>query len=60
MIHLSTILGLARAEARLARRLVRYWIFVVLALLVTSLQFLQFWFIHRQFSWASESAASAI
>jgi ABC-type transport system involved in multi-copper enzyme maturation permease subunit len=59
MINLSTILGLARAEARLARRLVRYWVFVVLALLLSALQFLQFYFIHRGLSWASASAATA-
>lgn len=30
-MNLKTILGLARAEARLVRRLVRYWVFLVLA-----------------------------
>ena len=59
MIQLSPILALARAEARLTRRLVRYWVFVVLATLFTALQSAQFFFIHKAFSWASASAAAA-
>jgi hypothetical protein len=59
MIRLSTILGLARSEARLARRLVRYWVFLSLATLAGAWIFLQFFFIHRFFSWASASAATA-
>ena len=31
MIRLDVILAIARAEGRLTRRLVRYWVFVVLA-----------------------------
>ena len=42
MIRLSTILGLARSEARLARRLVRYWVFLSLATLAGAWIFLQF------------------
>jgi len=59
MIRLSTILGLARSEARLARRLVRYWIFLSLATLAGSWIFLQFFFIHKFFSGNSASAATA-
>ena len=59
MIRLSTILGLARSEARLARRLVRYWVFLTLATLSGAWIYLQFFFIHKFFSWASASAATA-
>ena len=34
MIRPGMILGLARAEARLTRRLVRYWLFVIVGFLV--------------------------
>ncbi|HVQ27691.1 MAG TPA: hypothetical protein VMV01_21040, partial [Planctomycetota bacterium] len=59
MIQLAPVLGLARAEARLARRLVRYWVFVVIAAIVCAGQASQFFFIHKMFSWVSASAASA-
>ena len=48
---------LARAEARLTRRLVRYWIFVTLATLGAVWIWVQFFFIHRMFSWGSASAS---
>jgi hypothetical protein len=45
-MRLDIILGLARAEARLLRRLVRFWVFVVLGWLIGGLVFLQYTFIH--------------
>jgi len=57
MIRLDMIWGIARAELRLARRLVRYWIFIVLATLWTAVQYGQTFFIHYFFSGYSASAA---
>ena len=57
MIRASMVWAMAKAEARLARRLVRYWVFVVLAALLASANMVQFFFIHRMFSWGSASAA---
>ena len=50
---------LARAEARLTRRLVRYWIFVTAATVMAAVSWGWFFFIHRMFSWGSASAATA-
>ena len=60
MIRLSTILGLARSEARLARRLVRYWIFQSLAALAGIAVFLYYGLLHRFFSSWSGTADSQI
>jgi ABC-type transport system involved in multi-copper enzyme maturation permease subunit len=59
MIRPGVILGVARAEARLMRRLVRYWVFIVLATLLAAAGLANFYFIHRFFSWGSASAAMA-
>jgi ABC-type transport system involved in multi-copper enzyme maturation permease subunit len=58
MIRPAMIWGLARAEARLTRRLVRYWLFVVVGLLFAAFQFGQFMFIYKFFSSGSGSAAT--
>jgi len=58
MIRPAMILGLARAEARLTRRLVRYWLFVIVGLLFAAIQFAQFMFIYKMFSFGSGSAAT--
>lgn len=58
MIRASVVLGLARAEMRITRRLVRYWIFVVIATLAGLLGYGQLFAIHRLFSAGSASAAS--
>ncbi|NIM02357.1 MAG: hypothetical protein GTN89_16530 [Acidobacteria bacterium] len=58
MMRLGMIWGLARAEARLTRRLVRYWLFVILGLLLAAFQFTQFMFIYKFFSSGSASAAT--
>ncbi|HXV76173.1 MAG TPA: ABC transporter permease, partial [Candidatus Polarisedimenticolaceae bacterium] len=59
MNRLSPIWALARAESRLAFRLVRYWVFLVLATLFGAAQWGQFYLIHHLFSAGSASAASA-
>ena len=58
MIRPGMVWGLARAEARLTRRLVRYWLFVILGLLIAAFQFAQFAFIYKLFSFGSGSAAT--
>ena len=58
MIRAGIIWGLARAEARLTRRLVRYWLFVIVGLLVAAFQFGQFMVIYKMFSSGSASAAT--
>ncbi len=58
-MRLDTIVALAFAELRLTRRLVRYWVFAGLALLLAVVSFGQFVVIHRFFSAGSASAASA-
>ncbi len=58
MMRFGMIWGLARAEARLTRRLVRYWLFVIVGLLVAAFQFTQFMFIYKFFSSGSGSAAT--
>jgi ABC-type transport system involved in multi-copper enzyme maturation permease subunit len=59
MISFSNLWGIARAEMRLTRRVVRFWIFTVIAALFALLAFVNFFFIHFAFSFASASAASA-
>jgi ABC-type transport system involved in multi-copper enzyme maturation permease subunit len=59
MIRSAMVWGVARAELRLTRRLVRYWIFVVIAALAAILNYANFWFIHYFFSPYSASAAAA-
>ena len=59
MMRFGTIVALARAELRLTRRLVRYWVFAGLATLLGVASFIQFFFIHRLFSAGSASAAAA-
>lgn len=58
MIRASMVLGVARAEARLTRRLVRYWLFVGLSLLFGALNYLNLYVIHYFFSANSASAAA--
>ena len=50
MIDLRAVLAMARAEATLTRRLVRYWLFLVLSTLVGLVLVLYYGFLHRQFS----------
>ena len=50
MIDLRAVLATARAEATLTRRLVRYWLFLVLSTLVGLVLVLYYGFLHRQFS----------
>ncbi len=50
MIDLRAVLAMARAEATLTRRLVRYWLFLVLSTLVGLALVLYYGFLHRQFS----------
>ena len=59
MISFSNLWGIARAEMRLTRRVVRFWLFTIIAALFAAIAFLNFWFIHMFFSFASASAASA-
>ena len=58
MIRPGFVLGIARAEARLTRRLVRFWVFAGLSVIVGLLAYLQFFFIHRFISSLSASAAA--
>jgi ABC-type transport system involved in multi-copper enzyme maturation permease subunit len=58
MIRPGIVWAIARAETRLTRRLVRYWLFVVLSTLVGTLNFLNLWVIHHFFSANSASAAA--
>jgi len=59
LIRPGIVFGIARAEARLTRRLVRYWVFIALAALVTAVIFAWNAVIHYNFSAVSASAASA-
>ena len=59
MIDFGNIWGVARAEMRLTRRLVRFWVFVTIAGLFGFLVFFWLWFVHWSFSAGSASAASA-
>lgn len=59
MIRPGVVMGFALAEARLMRRLVRYWVFIVLATLFAALNVVQLAVIHWLFSFGSASAASA-
>ena len=57
MNRLKTILALARAEARLTRRLVRFWVFQTIALLIGVIIFLYYSWLHFSFSTYSATAA---
>jgi ABC-type transport system involved in multi-copper enzyme maturation permease subunit len=46
----ALILAIARAEMRSTRRLVRYWVFAVLSVLIASVMFFQMAFMHGMFS----------
>jgi ABC-type transport system involved in multi-copper enzyme maturation permease subunit len=59
MINFANVWAVARAEMRLTRRLVRFWIFTIIAALFALLAFVNFFFIHWAFSFVSASAASA-
>ena len=52
------VLGIARTEARLARRLVRFWVFAVLSLLVVTALYLYYAFLHGLFSSYSGTVGS--
>lgn len=54
----ATIWSIARAEARLARRLVRYWTFLSVAFLFSLGGFLYYYALHYNFSSASGTAAA--
>ena len=57
MIRPGIVWGVAKAEARLSRRLVRYWVFQVLASLVGFAFFLYYYWLHWMFSSFSGTAA---
>jgi ABC-type transport system involved in multi-copper enzyme maturation permease subunit len=57
MIRPGIVLGLARAETRLTRRLVRYWLFQILAGLIGVVFFAYYAWIHWAFSSWSATAA---
>lgn len=59
MIDFGAVWGIARAELRLSRRLVRYWVFLSIAALLAAANYAQFHFIHYFFSPRSASAAAA-
>ena len=59
MIRLDVVLAIARAEGRLTRRLVRYWVFLVLAWSVGILGYVNYAFIlHARFSAYSATVAA--
>jgi ABC-type transport system involved in multi-copper enzyme maturation permease subunit len=55
MIRGGIVLAIARAEGRLTRRLVRYWVFVVVAWLVGVASYLYYGLLHR---WSSAYGAT--
>ena len=59
MIDFGRMWAIARAEMRLTRRIVRFWVFSILAALFCSLVYVQLWVVHFFFSAQSASAASA-
>ncbi|MBD3868640.1 MAG: ABC-2 transporter permease, partial [Acidobacteria bacterium] len=58
MIRLKMMMGIARAESRLTRRLVRYWVFMILAALVGAFFYAQYSLLHYQFSSASATVGT--
>ena len=58
MISLSTVWSLARAEMRTIRRLVRFWLFAAVALVLCLLQYGYFWVIHGLFSGISATVGA--
>ena len=58
MFRLSMILGIARAEARLTRRLVRYWIFIALSALLGAGIYTYYSSIHYFLSYFSATIGS--
>ena len=59
MIRPDVVLAIARAESRLTRRLVRYWVFLVLAWGVGILGYVNYAFIlHAPFSAYSATVAA--
>lgn len=54
----NVVFGIARAEARLTRRLVRYWVFLGLAALMVAAAYLYYGAIHAFFSSYSASVGS--
>ena len=57
MIRPGMVWGVARAESRLCRRLVRYWVFQSLAAAVGIALYLYYFFLHYQLSSYSATAA---
>ncbi|HKQ60915.1 MAG TPA: hypothetical protein VJS92_06470 [Candidatus Polarisedimenticolaceae bacterium] len=58
MIRLDAVLALARAESRLTLRLVRFWVFQVMAFIVGLAGFFYYVWIHR--TWSTWSATVAL
>jgi len=58
MMQLANVWAVARAEIRLTRRLVRYWVFLVISYLVALVGYLYYGAIHAFFSSYSATAAS--
>lgn len=54
----SAVLAIARAEARLTRRLARYWVFMVLAFVLSLVAFLYYCTLHGLFSSYSATVSS--
>jgi ABC-type transport system involved in multi-copper enzyme maturation permease subunit len=50
MIRMKNVMAIARAETRITRRLVRYWVFISLAYLIALILYLQYSVIHGLFS----------
>ncbi len=57
MIDMQKVMTIARVEARLTRRLVRYWLFLVLSYLTAVISFLVYLGLHSAFSSYSATAA---
>ena len=57
MIRMKQIMAIARAEARITRRLVRYWIFLGMACLIAILYYLLLAYVHGFFSSYSSTIA---
>lgn len=59
MMRGAVLLGVARAEARLARRLVRFWLFVLFTAVVAGGGTVFYAFLHRTFSFTSATMAAS-
>ncbi len=58
MIRFKMMMAIARAESRLTRRLVRYWVFMLMASLIGLVGYAYYSFLHYQFSSLSGTIGS--